>query len=69
MESPLGTLTLVNTDGILSGPYLPDHLRDPKVESLGPRGPSGFELARSELSAYFDLRRREFTGHTGRYRI
>jgi methylated-DNA-[protein]-cysteine S-methyltransferase len=31
MESPLGTLTLVNTDGILSGLYMPEHPRGPRV--------------------------------------
>jgi hypothetical protein len=37
MESPLGTLTLVNTNGVLSGLYMPDHLtgptRFPRVEN------------------------------------
>jgi methylated-DNA-[protein]-cysteine S-methyltransferase len=60
MESPLGTLTLVNTDGVLSGLYMPEHLRGPKVESLGRRVLSGFEPVRSELAEYFGLRRREF---------
>jgi methylated-DNA-[protein]-cysteine S-methyltransferase len=61
METPLGTLTLVNTDGVLSGLYMPEHLRGPNTESLGPRTMSDFELVRSELSEYFDLKRREFT--------
>jgi methylated-DNA-[protein]-cysteine S-methyltransferase len=61
MESPLGILTLVSTDGVLSGLYMPEHLRGPKADSLGPRTMSGFDLVRAELSEYFDLKRREFT--------
>jgi len=36
-------LTLVHTDGILSGLYMPDHLRGPGLEALGSRARSGFE--------------------------
>jgi methylated-DNA-[protein]-cysteine S-methyltransferase len=61
MESPLGTLTLVNTDGILSGLYLPDHKRGPKPEALGERAHRGFEQAVLELREYFDRRRTVFT--------
>ncbi len=61
MDSPLGTLTLVNTDDVLSGLYMPEHLRGPREESLGTRTLSGFGQVRSELSEYFDLKRREFT--------
>ena len=35
MDSPLGTLTLVNTDRVLSGLYMPEHLRGPEADSLG----------------------------------
>jgi methylated-DNA-[protein]-cysteine S-methyltransferase len=61
MESPIGTLTLVNTDGVLSGLYMPEHLRGPKVDSLGPRTLSGFEIVRSQLAEYFALQRRDFS--------
>ncbi len=57
MESPLGTLTLVNTNGVLSGLYMPDHLRGPKADSLGSRVMSGFDVVRSELSEYFERKR------------
>jgi methylated-DNA-[protein]-cysteine S-methyltransferase len=43
MESPLGALTLVNTDGVSRGLYIPEHLRGSKAESLWPRTLSGFE--------------------------
>jgi methylated-DNA-[protein]-cysteine S-methyltransferase len=61
MESPLGTLTLVNTDGILSGLYLPDHKRGPKPEALGERAHRGFEQAGSEMQEYFEGKRTVFT--------
>ncbi|HMH11689.1 MAG TPA: methylated-DNA--[protein]-cysteine S-methyltransferase [Edaphobacter sp.] len=61
MESPLGTLTLVNTEGILSGLYLPDHKHGPKSESLGARTRLGFEQTVSELQEYFDRKRTLFT--------
>ena len=42
MESPIGTLTLVSTDGVLSGLYMPEHLRGPKVDSTRAASPVGF---------------------------
>ncbi len=61
MDSPLGTLTLVSTDGVLSGLYMPGHLRGPKPEALGLQVHSGFEQFRAELTEYFESNRREFT--------
>jgi methylated-DNA-[protein]-cysteine S-methyltransferase len=60
MESPLGTLTLVNTNGVLSGLYVPDHLRGPKADLLGSRTTSGFDVVRSQLSEYFERKRIHF---------
>jgi len=60
MESPLGTLTLVNTNGILSGLYMPDHLRGPKVHSLGSKTTLGFDAVRSQLGEYFEHKRTQF---------
>jgi methylated-DNA-[protein]-cysteine S-methyltransferase len=60
MESPLGTLTLVNTNGVLSGLYMPDHLRGPKAHSLGSRTTSGFDVVRSQLDEYFERKRVHF---------
>lgn len=60
MESPLGTLTLVNTDRVLSGLYMPDHLRGPKAGSLGLRTTLGFDIVRSQLSEYFERKRVHF---------
>ncbi|WP_187290188.1 methylated-DNA--[protein]-cysteine S-methyltransferase [Terriglobus saanensis] len=60
MESPLGTLTLVNTNGVLSGLYMPDHLRGPKAHSLGSRTTTGFDVVRSQLDEYFERKRVHF---------
>jgi hypothetical protein len=49
MESPLGTLALVNRNRVLSGLYMPDHLREPKVNSLGSGATSGFDVVRAHL--------------------
>jgi len=61
MDSPLGTLTLVNTDGVLSGLYMDAHQRGPRVETLGPRARSGFETAVEQLGEYFAGQRQVFT--------
>jgi methylated-DNA-[protein]-cysteine S-methyltransferase len=60
MESPLGTLTLVNTNRVLSGLYMPDHLRGPKADSLGSRTALGFDAVCSQLSEYFERKRIHF---------
>jgi methylated-DNA-[protein]-cysteine S-methyltransferase len=60
MESPLGTLTLVNTNGVLTGLYMPDHLRGPRADSLGSRATSGFDVVRSQLDEYFERKRIRF---------
>lgn len=61
MDSPLGTLTLVGTDNVLGGLYMPEHLRGPKAEQLGTRVKSGFEQVRAELTEYFESQRKNFT--------
>jgi methylated-DNA-[protein]-cysteine S-methyltransferase len=60
MESPLGTLTLVNTNRVLSGLYMSDHLRGPRADSLGSRATSGFDVVRSQLDEYFERKRVHF---------
>ena len=59
MESPIGTLTLVKTDGVLSGLYMghPDLRR----EQLGAQAASGFEEVVHELEEYFARERTVFT--------
>jgi methylated-DNA-[protein]-cysteine S-methyltransferase len=61
IDSPMGALTLVATDGTLSGVYMEDHLRMPARSTFGPRVSSGFEEAAEQLGEYFAGRRQEFT--------
>jgi methylated-DNA-[protein]-cysteine S-methyltransferase len=60
-ESPIGDLTLVNTDGVLSGLYMEMEGRSIGSVALGERGSGGFEQAIEELGEYFAGVRREFT--------
>jgi methylated-DNA-[protein]-cysteine S-methyltransferase len=59
-ESPIGDLTLVNTDGMLSGLYMRDG-RAPIGTGLGKRTSAGFEQTIEELGEYFGGARMEFT--------
>jgi methylated-DNA-[protein]-cysteine S-methyltransferase len=59
-ESPLGTLTLVNADGVLSGLYMDDPSRGPGVEEIGTPTQSGFEAAVGQLQEYFAGQRTRF---------
>ena len=59
MESPIGTLTLVKTDGMLSGLYMGHP--DLRSEQLGPRVEAGFEDVVQQLDEYFARTRTVFT--------
>lgn len=60
IDSPLGPLTLVARDGILSGLYFPGHWYPPGRDQLGTRSERGFERAEGELAEYFAAERTEF---------
>ena len=60
MESPIGPLTLVNTNGVLSALYMGDHV-DLGAAQLGPRADSGFEDVVQQLDEYFARKRKVFT--------
>ncbi|MGH2777562.1 MAG: methylated-DNA--[protein]-cysteine S-methyltransferase [Actinomycetota bacterium] len=60
-ESPIGDLTLVNTDGVLSGLYMNRRARSPRTSAFGQRVSAGFEVAIEELGEYFSGDRKEFT--------
>jgi methylated-DNA-[protein]-cysteine S-methyltransferase len=53
IESPLGELTLVGADGVLSGLYFPGHWYPPGRDVLGARSAAGFERAEAQLAEYF----------------
>jgi methylated-DNA-[protein]-cysteine S-methyltransferase len=52
IDSPLGDLTLVAVDGVLSGLYFPGHWYMPAPEVFGTRSERGFERAEAELGEY-----------------
>ena len=60
LESPIGDLTLVKADGVLSGLYMGDSLEAPG-EVFGPRADSGFEEVVEQLLEYFARKRTAFT--------
>lgn len=60
IESPIGELTLVASDGVLSGIYFPGHWHMPATEVFGTRVESGFEQVREQLGEYFAGERTEF---------
>lgn len=59
LDSPIGTLTLVKTDGMLSGLYM--GAVDARPETLGERAHSGFEDVAEQLKEYFARARTTFT--------
>ncbi|RFU86517.1 methylated-DNA--[protein]-cysteine S-methyltransferase [Streptomyces triticagri] len=60
IDSPYGPLTLVATDGVLSGLYMTEQRHRPPEETFGDRDPSGFEEATRQLHAYFAGERTDF---------
>jgi methylated-DNA-[protein]-cysteine S-methyltransferase len=53
MESPVGPLTLVTTDGVLSGVYMDEQRHRPMEELFGPRDDSHSQDVIEQLDAYF----------------
>ena len=60
IDSPIGELTLVASDGVLSGIYFPGHWHMPAPEVFGARSERGFEQAQQQLNEYFAGERIEF---------
>jgi methylated-DNA-[protein]-cysteine S-methyltransferase len=59
-DSPIGELTLVGSDGRLSGVYFRHHWTRPDRARFGPRGSDGFAAAIEQLDEYFAGDRRDF---------
>lgn len=60
ISSPLGGLTAVADEGVLSGLYFEEHRRGPTVEGRGTRSETGFDEVRRQLGEYFAGERRRF---------
>ena len=66
IDSPVGPLTLVALDGVLSGVYFPGHWTRPNRSIFGERITHGFEEAEQQFDEYFAAERRIFTVPTVR---
>jgi len=60
IDSPIGELTLVAKDGVLSGLYFPGHWYMPAPDVFGARSERGFEQAERQLGEYFAGKRTAF---------
>ena len=60
IDSPIGELTLVARDGVLSGIYFPGHWHMPAAGVFGVRSERGFGPAEEQLAQYFAGERTEF---------
>jgi len=60
VESPLGGLTVVAEDGVLTGLYFPNHWYQPDRSAFGVRDDQGFDEVTHQLKEYFAGQRTEF---------
>ncbi|HEX4244200.1 MAG TPA: methylated-DNA--[protein]-cysteine S-methyltransferase [Acidimicrobiales bacterium] len=61
IDSPVGPLTLVNSDGVLCGLYMDGQRHRPDPSRFGALTATGFEQAHEELTEYFAGDRRAFS--------
>jgi methylated-DNA-[protein]-cysteine S-methyltransferase len=59
-DSPIGELTLVGADGVVTGVYFPHHWTRPDRTAFGSLDDSAFPAAVRQLKEYFAGQRREF---------
>lgn len=60
IDSPIGPLTLVATDGALSAVYMAEHLHRPDRATFGVAAPNDLAEASRQLREYFAGERRDF---------
>jgi methylated-DNA-[protein]-cysteine S-methyltransferase len=60
IESPMGPLTLVATDGVLAGLYMEQQRHRPAEETFGEPDDVPFDVVRTQLAEYFAGERTEF---------
>jgi methylated-DNA-[protein]-cysteine S-methyltransferase len=60
IDSPIGELTLVARDGVLSGIYFPGHWHMPAPEVFGAQAEHGFEHVEGQMDEYFAGERTDF---------
>ena len=59
-NSPIGELTLVADEGMLTGVYFPHHWYKPDPDTFGPRSDAGFGDVTEQLAEYFAGDRKDF---------
>ncbi|WP_290061144.1 methylated-DNA--[protein]-cysteine S-methyltransferase [Amycolatopsis solani] len=60
LDSPIGTLTLVGTDDVVTGVYFPNHWTRPDRTAFGERDDTAFPDAVHQLKEYFAGQRTAF---------
>ncbi|WAL67179.1 methylated-DNA--[protein]-cysteine S-methyltransferase [Amycolatopsis cynarae] len=60
VDSPVGPLTLVGEDGMLSGLYMHEQRHRPPQERFGEEDPAGFGAVKEQLAEYFTGERTAF---------
>lgn len=60
IDSPLGDLTVVGADGVVTGLYFPHHWYHPAESTFGERADHGFAAVAQQLKEYFAGERRTF---------
>jgi methylated-DNA-[protein]-cysteine S-methyltransferase len=60
IDSPVGELTLVGDDEMLTGIYFPGHWTRPDRSAFGPAAPTSFADAERQLAEYFAGERTSF---------
>ncbi|HEX3782396.1 MAG TPA: methylated-DNA--[protein]-cysteine S-methyltransferase [Pseudonocardiaceae bacterium] len=60
LDSPIGKLTLVASDGVLAGVYMRQHRHQPPEETFGEYDDESFGEVRKQLTEYFAGERTEF---------
>jgi methylated-DNA-[protein]-cysteine S-methyltransferase len=60
IDSPMGPLTLVATDGVLAGLYMEQQRHRPAEETFGEFDDVPFDPVRAQLAEYFAGERTEF---------
>ena len=61
IDSPIGDIQLLNTDGVLSGLYLQTTRYPPAAAEVGEQTRAGFEAVEEQLGEYFTGRPIEFS--------
>ena len=60
VDSPVGTLTMIATDGVLSAMYMHEQRHAPSPDTFGEQDPSAFGHVIEQVDAYFARELKEF---------